>query len=151
MLELLIPPPVQMVTWAAVMWLAARFLPQFGFSIPRVDLISLALAAAGVLSAFLGIVEFRKAQTTVNPHHPTNTSTLVTGGIFRFTRNPMYLGLLLILISWAVRTANYVSLACIPLFMLYITPFQIVPEERVMREKFGSQFDEYVARTRRWF
>ena len=81
---------------------------------------------------------------------PQQTSELVTTGIYRLSRNPMYLGLLLVLTSWGIYLSNFLVLAVLPLFIFYITKFQIIPEERVMREKFGESFQDYKQSVRRW-
>jgi protein-S-isoprenylcysteine O-methyltransferase Ste14 len=86
----------------------------------------------------------------MNPTKPSATSSLVTNGVFRFTRNPMYLSLLLYLVAWAVYLANWLALLLVPVFMLYITRFQIKPEERALSAQFGPEYASYKARVRRW-
>jgi protein-S-isoprenylcysteine O-methyltransferase Ste14 len=86
----------------------------------------------------------------VDPHKPEKASSLVTSGVYRITRNPMYVALGLALGAWGIRLGSLLSMAGVVLFMLYITRFQIIPEERVMKEKFGEQFEAYQSRVRRW-
>jgi protein-S-isoprenylcysteine O-methyltransferase Ste14 len=81
---------------------------------------------------------------------PEAATRLVTGGVYGWTRNPMYLGWLPILAGWAAYLQHPLSLLVVPLFMLYLTRFQIVPEERALSAKFGEQFDAYRQRVRRW-
>ena len=88
------------------------------------------LGSTGGITCTLGIVEFKRAKTTVNPVKPQSASSLVRTGIYRRTRNPMYLGFLLILVGWAIAMANLVALVVLPGFVIYMNRFQIKPEER---------------------
>ncbi|MDF1628399.1 MAG: isoprenylcysteine carboxylmethyltransferase family protein [Alcanivoracaceae bacterium] len=108
----------------------------------------LVLMGAGVSLA--GVVSFRRARTTVNPLKPEKTSSLVCSGIYRITRNPMYLGFLLVLIGWAVMLGSAFAALGPVLFVSYISRFQIVPEERVLASLFGDEFSAYRAKVRRW-
>ena len=114
----------------------------------------LALAAAVVLGggliALAGVLEFHRAHTTVNPMAPQKASALVTSGVYRITRNPMYLGMLLVLAGWAVWLGNAAAFVGLPLFVAVLNLLQIAPEERVLRERFGDAFTRYAARVRRW-
>ena len=150
MLNLIIPPPIQMAIFGVAMWLIDKYLPRFNFAFSQSSSISLFLVAAGCIVAILGIVEFIKAQTTINPHNPENTSQLVKSGIYQFTRNPMYVGLFLVLAAWGFYLANFLAFICLPLFSTYITQFQILPEEKVLQEKFKEEFREYANDVRRW-
>jgi protein-S-isoprenylcysteine O-methyltransferase Ste14 len=104
----------------------------------------------GVLVALAGIWEFRKAKTTINPTKPEKTSHLVSGGIYRVTRNPMYLGMVCIIIATIFKFGNYFGFIALPCFMLYITQFQIKPEERIIESIFGEQYVAYKKKVRRW-
>lgn len=149
-LELRIPPPIVGLVIAAGMWTVARLPPLVPMpSVVRL-LVAAVLAAIGVAVALSGVVSFRRARTTVNPLKPETTVALVATGVYSFTRNPMYLGMLLGLLAWAVLVASPWSLAGPVLFALYITRFQIVPEERVLAERFGESFAAYRRRVRRW-
>ena len=86
----------------------------------------------------------------MNPTKPGATSSLVTGGVFRLTRNPMYLSLVLYLLAWAVYLSNWLALLLVPLFVLYLDRFQIKPEERALSALFGPEYASYQARVRRW-
>jgi protein-S-isoprenylcysteine O-methyltransferase Ste14 len=77
-------------------------------------------------------------------------SSLVVTGIYRHTRNPMYLGGLVMLSGWALFLATLSACLFLPLFVAYLTRFQIIPEEKVLRARFGTEFDDYVKRVRRW-
>jgi len=132
------------------MWLAARAVPGLAVDHPgRIVLAALA-ATAGFAAAIAGVVQFRRAKTTVNPLRPETASSLVTGGVYRVSRNPMYLGMALILFGWAVWLGNPATVLVLPLFVAYMTRFQIIPEERALTATFGEVFAEYRRRVRRW-
>ena len=97
-----------------------------------------------------GIVSFRRAKTTVNPMKPDSTSSLVVSGIYRYTRNPMYLGFLLVLLGWAAFLSNVAALAFLPAFVVYMNRFQIRPEERVLASLFPHDCSGIPAKVRRW-
>lgn len=112
--------------------------------------VALVLAVVGVSFDLLGLLAFFQVRTSINPLRPDKASVLVTHGIYRVTRNPMYVGLLFLLTAWAVFLASPWALLGPGLFVVTMNRFQIAPEERVMREKFGKDFEDYVARVRRW-
>lgn len=145
-----IPPPVVGLLVAAAMWVVADAGPQFTPA-PQTKYLTVALLiAAGAAFDLLGLIAFHKSRTTINPLRPERASTLVTDGIYRITRNPMYVGMVLFLLAWAVWLTALLPFAGVPVFMLYITRFQIQPEERVLRGIFGDEFLDYAARVRRW-
>lgn len=149
-LELKIPPPVVALLVAIAMWLAASASSSLAFTLPARLATALAVAALGVAISVAGTLSFWRAKTTVNPTRPDAASSLVVTGIYRLTRNPMYLGLLLVLAGWAIYLSNAVTFVGPLLFLLYINRFQIVPEERALAARFGLAFDDYRRRTRRW-
>lgn len=107
-------------------------------------------ALLGLVACTLGWIEFRRAKTTVNPTKPESSSTLVKTGIYRGTRNPMYLGFLLMLAGWAIFIGNVLSLLGLPAFAFYMNQFQIKPEERALASIFGDEFRAYRSNVRRW-
>jgi protein-S-isoprenylcysteine O-methyltransferase Ste14 len=149
-IELKIPPLLVALCFALFMFVVDRLFPGARFSS------GLALAAAAlVFSVALSILvaavlAFRKAQTTVNPGKPEQTSFIVSGGIYRVSRNPMYLGFLLVLIAWALYLANIAAAVLPLLFILYMNLFQIAAEEKILAGKFGKGYEEYSRSTRRW-
>lgn len=149
-LELRVPPVAQVLISAALMWLGAWSVPRLGFPLPGRPFISGAAALLGALISLLGVVAFKRARTTVNPMKPESSSSLVVAGIYRVTRNPMYLGFLLILLGWAAYLSNALSVLAIPAFVLYMIVFQIRPEERALDSLFGPEFAAYKAQVRRW-
>jgi protein-S-isoprenylcysteine O-methyltransferase Ste14 len=149
-LELKIPPPAVAVLIAAAMWVLSLTAP--AFPLPTVVRVWAALAIALMGGGFglAGILAFRRAKTTANPMKPQRTSSLVTSGVYRVTRNPMYVGVLFVLVGWAVfLSAAWPWLGPVA-FVIYIGRFQIAPEEHVLAELFGSQYSAYKSRVRRW-
>lgn len=112
--------------------------------------IGLAFGAIGILVALAGVLSFRRARTTVNPMRPQAATSLVASGVYRYTRNPMYLGMLLVLIGWGAFLARPWALAVLPTFVLYMSRFQIIPEERALQGIFGAEFEAYRRTVRRW-
>ena len=149
-LELRIPPPVVALATVAAMWGLAQVLPVI--ALPRGMRLAAAglLALAGVVTSGWGIATFRRARTTVNPHKPAKATSLVTSGPYRLTRNPMYLGLLLVLAAWTVFLASWPAILGPIAFVLYMNRFQIAPEERALQGLFGDEYLAYRARVRRW-
>ena len=149
-LELKIPPPIVAVAIGVLMWLIARLTPAFAIAIPASRVLAGAIVALGVLISIAGVRSFRKARTTLNPLSPKSATSLVDFGIYRFTRNPMYLGLLLVLIAVAFFLRNPLALLGAPAFVLYMNRFQIRPEEAALTTLFGEKYIEYQTRVRRW-
>ncbi|MEO0399862.1 MAG: isoprenylcysteine carboxylmethyltransferase family protein [Pseudomonadota bacterium] len=146
----LIPPPVQAAATGAASWFIAGRAPFAAIDTPITKLLGLGFAAAGFLIGAVAVGAFFQAKTTVNPHAIDRASTLVTGGLYRYSRNPMYLALLLVLIGWAAHLSNLAAFAPIPLFVWMITVLQIKPEEAALRERFGAEYDAYCNRAPRW-
>jgi protein-S-isoprenylcysteine O-methyltransferase Ste14 len=149
-LELKIPPVAVALITAAGMWLAARAVPGIDVSFPGREVVSGLVAASGGIIAVAGVVAFGRAGTTVNPMKPGSSSALVQSGIYSVTRNPMYLGLLLVLLGWAIYLAHVLTLLFLPGFVWYMNRYQIEPEERALTSLFGPEFTAYAARVRRW-
>ncbi len=148
-LELKVPPVALVLIVGGLMWFAASA-PRFRFQYPFQPIIAGAFALAGAVVSLLGVVEFRRAKTTVNPTKPASSSSLVAAGIYKWTRNPMYLGFLLILGGWALWLGNFASLIFLPAFVYYMNRFQIAPEERALASIFGENFRRYQSEVRRW-
>jgi protein-S-isoprenylcysteine O-methyltransferase Ste14 len=132
------------------MWLASRSAPSFAFELPAHNIFAICLAAVGLASAVSGFAAFARARTTINPTKPEKSTSLVTAGVYTITRNPMYLGLLLVLTGWALHLSNAVAFLFLPGFIIYINRFQIAPEEKMLTSLFGRQFINYQSRVRRW-
>ena len=149
-LELRIPPPIVGLVIAAGMWAIAHIPPNMQMPELVRLVVTIALGVVGAAVALGGVISFRRAKTTVNPLKPETSATLVSTGVYSFTRNPMYLGMALVLLAWAAYLSSIWSLLGPVLFALYITRFQIIPEERVLDRLFGAPFAEYKKRVRRW-
>lgn len=151
-LELAIPPVALVLLAAAGMVALAWALPAATLPLPATGarLAAGALGAAGIAVALAGVLAFRRMRTTVNPMAPERATALVAMGIFRASRNPMYLGMLLVLAGWAVFLGNAAAALLVPAFVAWMTRFQIRPEERALAERFGASYLDYCARVRRW-
>ena len=150
-LELKIPPVALVVLFALVMWLVALWLPPVALPAVCGQALAVVLAGAGLAVALAGVLAFRRASTTVDPRVPQQTSSLVIRGIYRYSRNPMYLGFLLLLAALACYLMSAAAMVLLPLFVLYMNRWQIVPEERYLLEKFGAEYQAYTKQVRRWF
>jgi protein-S-isoprenylcysteine O-methyltransferase Ste14 len=149
-LELKIPPVALVIISAVVMWLASAFAPGFNVQFPFRSIVAWVFGLLGVIIPALGVLEFKRAKTTVNPTKPQSTSSLVRTGIYSRTRNPMYLGFFLFLVGWAIAMANLVPFVVLPVFVLYMNRYQIKPEERALSAIFGDEFRTYCSQVRRW-
>jgi protein-S-isoprenylcysteine O-methyltransferase Ste14 len=149
-LELKVPPVPLAAVFAAAMFGVSLVAPAATFVIPGRTGIAIGLALLGAVIALAGVVAFRANKTTVNPLNPGATSTIVSSGVYRFSRNPMYLGFLLALAAWAIYLSNALAALLLPVFVAYMNRFQIKPEERALLARFGADFSRYVATVRRW-
>ncbi len=149
-LDTRIPPPVVMLLVGAMMWTVAYAWPALAHAFSLQTAAATLIAAVGLLLNLLPKLRFGRSGTTVNPMHPDNASHLVVDGLNRYSRNPMYLGQLILLLAWSVYLGNAASILLLPVFALYITRFQILPEERALAARFGDAYAAYRARARRW-
>lgn len=149
-LELRIPPPLVGLACAAAMWAVGDTLEPLALAMPLRAGLTGMFACAGLAFDLLGLLAFRRARTTINPLKPQNSSALVRGGVYRITRNPMYVGMACLLLAWACWLTQPLALAGPVAFVLYITRFQIQPEERMLEQLFGAEFTAYTAQVRRW-
>lgn len=146
----LIPPPIIGLVCAFAMWALANSAPGLVITFPGQFWSAVVIAGAGLAIDLFSVAAFFKRKTTVNPLTPSKTNTLVVEGLYRFSRNPMYLGMLLILIGWGLWLGNGLSVVFILLFIWVLNEMQIKPEEEVLREKFGDDYTAYCKRVRRW-
>jgi protein-S-isoprenylcysteine O-methyltransferase Ste14 len=144
-LELRVPPVLLALIVGAFMWLVSAAVPALSVDLESNVLAALAIAAVGAGLAIAGVVEFRRAQTTVDPTSPEKCSAIVTSGIYRHTRNPMYLGFLVMLLGLAVYLSNMAALLGLAAFAIYMTRFQIIPEERILKASFGGRYEEHLS------
>lgn len=149
-LETRIPPPLIAIVIGLMMWqLSPDAIRTEDGGLIR-QIIAAIVALIGLACDFLGAVLFRKAKTTVNPMSPEKSSALVCTGIYKYSRNPMYLGMALLLLAWTIYLASVWALLGVMAYVLYITRFQIIPEERGMEKLFGHEYLVYKAKVRRW-
>ncbi len=145
-----VPPPIYLILTGALMWVLAKSPYSLPFLIPYAAPLSGLIILLGAGVAVVAVFQFQQAQTTVDPLRPAKASTLVSTGIFRFSRNPMYLGMLLILVGFSIKLASVLALLALPLFVAVITLLQIKPEEAVLTEIFGEAYLNYCRQVRRW-
>lgn len=143
-----IPPPIVTFICGIAIYFSKTFFNQF-FSYSN-NTISLFLLIFGLVVFISAVISFRTHKTTVNPLEPRKASSLVTSGIFKFSRNPMYLGMLIILLSISFKFNLIGGMISSLFFYIFITKFQIIPEEVAMNELFGNEFIDYEKKTRRW-
>ena len=148
-LELKIPPVLLLLLFMAAAYVIPPIAP-LAVSEFTSYVLSSVVSVLGLTVILMGVLAFKKHQTTVNPVTPQASSTLVTNSIYRFTRNPMYLGFALLLLSWSLWLADGFLFVLVGLFVSYLTRFQIIPEERVLTQLFGQPFQHYCSKVRRW-
>ena len=149
-LALLIPPPVVVALFGLMMWACAQELSVGRFVLAWPDLVLGLLLAGGLWLIGSAAGALLRARTTVNPLRPGNTSVLVVSGVFRWSRNPIYLGDLLLLLAWFLWLGQWVNLLLLAGYVSYMNRFQIEPEERILAQRFGDAYLSYCARVRRW-
>lgn len=148
-LEHRVPPVLVVLLWALLMWFLAW--PQ-GLVLSALWLLGIAglVALAGVALCLAGVLSFRRAQTTVNPLEPSNASALVASGVYRYSRNPMYLGFAIVLLAWAIFLGAPQAALGVVGFVIYMNRFQITAEEQALQQRFGEAFSRYRQQVRRW-
>jgi len=149
-LDTKVPPPVVATIIAVAMWSLSAYGPVITLSAEITETLILLLVIVGVSFDVCGLLTFRQSKTTINPMDPNKTTALVTSGIYRFSRNPMYVGLVLFLTAWAIQLLMLWPFIGPVLFIIYINQFQIKPEERVMESKFEDEYSTYKNKVRRW-
>ena len=150
-MNLKIPPLALTFVLMIVMSVLSWQLPQYSINIPENNFVAIAIALIGALISVMGVVSFRRVKTTVNPAKPNTTSFLVMNGIYRFSRNPMYLGFLLFLLAWGIYLSHLLALLLFPPgFVFYMNWFQIPLEESALTKKFADDFILYKSKVRRW-
>jgi protein-S-isoprenylcysteine O-methyltransferase Ste14 len=149
-LGLKVPPDVVALVVAGLMRLVSAVTPSVNVPVSYRILAALVLFVAGVVLIVAARVSFAHAGTTFSPIAPARSSRLVTTGVYRFTRNPMYLGTLLALLAVAALWSNPFSLVLSAAYVAYIDRFQIAPEERVLAGRFGQAYEAYADKVRRW-
>jgi len=149
-LELKIPPPLLALVLAVGMWGLSWCEPHFALPDPARWIAAIVIALTGGSFTARAMLTFRRFKTVINPMTPGKTSSFVTSGVYRVTRNPMYVGVALVLVAWAVFLGAPWPIVGPVFFVLYVTRFQIEPEERILAGLFGEEYSAYLARVRRW-
>lgn len=150
MLKTKIPPPLYMLIFATGMWLLDKYMPVSHWVPPSWQMLGWVIVALGVLIDFFSMGLFIRTGTSPNPFHPENASQLVSTGLYRFTRNPMYLGLLVLLTGWAIHLGSLTPLALLPVFVITLNIFQIKSEEQALEIIFDQKYIDYKKLVRRW-
>ncbi|RUM75801.1 MAG: isoprenylcysteine carboxylmethyltransferase family protein [Sulfurovum sp.] len=149
-IKLLIPPPVYALMMGGLMWFLNHHFPINHFIAMPWNWIGVVLILISGAFDIWSILLFFKKHTTANPMKPENTTDLVTKGLYKITRNPMYVGLLVILTGYAIWLGSVTPFLVLPIFYFLITEMQIKPEEAILEEKFGQEYLNYKKRVRRW-
>lgn len=150
-MELKVPPVLVFLCFGLMMYLLAEFLPIGYFDFYGRMLLAKILVGAGIIIVMLALIQFKMSKTTVDPTKPDKASNLVVDGIYKFSRNPMYLAMLLLLLALGIFLGNAFNTLVAAGFVAYMNRFQIIPEEQILLNKFGRTFKDYCILTRRWF
>ncbi|MFD2586885.1 methyltransferase family protein [Croceitalea marina] len=146
-----IPPALVALIFGSALFLLAKYLPVGEFEFFGREILAFVVLGLGFLVVSIAIIQFYRKKTTVDPLNPEKANVLVTSGIFRFTRNPMYLGMLLFLIAFALKLGNAFNTLILAGFVYYMNHFQIRHEEEALLKIFGKEYKLYLKATRRWF
>ncbi|MFV1449459.1 isoprenylcysteine carboxylmethyltransferase family protein [Maribacter sp. HS] len=150
-MELKVPPVIVFLCFGSIMYLLDLLLPIGYFDFFGRLMLAKFLVGIGMVIALLALIQFKLAKTTVDPTKPYKAQSLVVSGVFKFSRNPMYLALLLILLALGIFLGNAFNTLVAAGFVAYMNRFQIIPEEQILLNKFGRSFKDYCILTRRWF
>ncbi|WP_299880715.1 isoprenylcysteine carboxylmethyltransferase family protein [uncultured Cocleimonas sp.] len=150
MLQLKIPPPVYAISIAIIMWLLSKYIPIVELIQSPWNKIGLGIIIIAACFDVWSLFLFLKKHTTPNPMKPENTTGIVTKGLYQYSRNPMYLGLLIILFGFGIWLGSLSPFLMLPMFYWLITEMQIKPEERMLEQKFGKEYLDFKNRVRRW-
>jgi len=145
-----VPPAIVLLVHFGVAWLLSKYLKSANFSIPGQETIAMLLGIFGCALVIYSMYTLHRANTTVDPIFPEKASSLITTGPFNFSRNPIYLALLIILMAWVIWLGNAVAVLLPVTFVWQLTYFQIKAEEEALTEKFGTVYQEYKLKVRRW-
>ena len=150
-MHLRIPPPIVALIGILLIFLSKDYILILYLHPHLQNTLSILFLIIGFVIIFSATKEFKKSETTVNPMKPETSTSLVTSGIFKYTRNPMYLGLTSILLASCFYFSSLLGIIVyVPLFILYITVFQIIPEEETMKGLFNDEYLDYCSKVRRW-
>ena len=149
-MKLKIPPALQTLIFGGSMWLIDKYMIIGSFAITNQKVIFKVIFFIGVLIAVSAVWKFKTIKTSVDPTNPSKATNLVTDGIYSYSRNPMYLAIVIVLFAWMIALGNYLNIFILWLFIWYITYFQIKPEEAALSKLFGDKYQKYCLQVRRW-
>lgn len=149
-LTLKVPPIIVFLLFCGAMFASAQLVPTLSSVMPRTAVAAGVLLCLAIIVGLWPVIQFRLAKTTVHPNFPDRASTLVTEGIYRYTRNPMYLAMFFALGAWGLWLQHPIALGLAAAFPWYITRFQIIPEEQSLRKVFGEGYADYCKGVPRW-
>lgn len=144
------PPILQILVAAAIAWVLARYIPIWLIEGLIINLSGFIFLLAGAFFLFGALIHFWKQDTTIDPLNPAKAQNLVVNGLYRITRNPMYVGLAALLVAWCFYCGDLIAFVVLPLFLIAMTELQIKGEERALKAKFGKDYSNYTERVRRW-
>jgi len=150
-MKLKIPPVIVLLVFVGLMYALAKVLPVGYFDFLGRRYLMYGLLGVAIFIGFVALVQFFKNKTTIDPTRPAKATKLVTSGLYRFSRNPMYLAMLLLLLAWGLWLGNAFNTIIAVSFVYYMNAFQIVPEEEALTAIFGKQYRHYCKAVRRWF
>lgn len=146
-----IPPAVVFLVFGLLMYLLAEFLPFGYFDFLGRHYLMIGLLVFAFIIGAIALAQFFLSKTTIDPSHPANAKKLVENGIYTYTRNPMYLALLVLLLAWGIWLGNAFNTLLAAGFVTYMNRFQIIPEEQALTQIFGKDYKQYCLLVRRWF
>ncbi len=149
-MKLKVPPVIVVAITVFLMWVIDKYLSLefLAFNVPKWIIILTSIL--GIACIVLGVIQFSVKKTTVNPHKPEDSTSLVSSGIYSISRNPMYLGMLILLVFYGLFLGDGLVFLMLPVFIWYMNSFQIKPEEEILVELFGDQYVDYKKKVRRW-
>ncbi|WP_200911606.1 methyltransferase family protein [Teredinibacter purpureus] len=150
MLKNRVPPVIVLALFLGLSWAISWCTPSIEFGGRFKNIVSAIILLVGGVFCMAGVWSFRKSKTTVDPLNPKKASALVVFGVYRFSRNPMYVGFAMCLIAFCIALASPFSLLSIVGFVVYMNEYQIKPEEQALRKNFGDAFLRYSNRVSRW-
>ncbi len=150
-MKLRLPPVLVFVIFSMLMYVLSLVLPFGDFEFFGREVLILFLLGMGALVGLISLIQFYIAKTSIDPRTPSKASDLVTNGLYRFSRNPMYLALLMVLLAWGLWLGNAFNTLLAAGFVAYLNKFQIIPEEKVLSDIYGKAYQHYCTQVRRWF
>lgn len=149
-MSLKLPPVIVVAITVFLMWVIDKYVSMkfLAFNTPK--WIIILASVLGIVCIVMGVIQFSLKKTTVNPHKPEDSTSLVSSGIYSISRNPMYLGMLILLVFYGLFLGNGLVFLILPIFVWYMNSFQIKPEEEMMNQLFGDEYKDYQKKVRRW-